>query len=375
MVSTASARMLGTSTIATLAMLVFIGVLFYWCTAIVVLGSWMGANVTQRRFFGRAAVVTGFASVWLVPLTISWIVAAVIFAKIASPWIVDIRWMNATTTRLMLPAAGAVCVTVLPAAMVAMALRMAGGLGEALGEAGANDDKLCETCGYNLHATAFDRRCPECGRPACQSLSPIHRHNRWEVGQAGLAPTALALLLNPAKAFGTLRIRHGLGAAKRFLAGSAILSAALLAALLTLANLIASAPGAAAAFSAQHLSKMAARAAIASILWAGLWAIGVTVVSMIVASLISSTSRRNGDRLGGRGALKMACYLSVLAIPWAAMIGGLHLLACHARNQGLLLDLSDESRTLIATVIGIGLLIWYWLTASRAYFACRFANT
>ena len=82
------------------------------------------------------------------------------------------------------------CLAVVPAIVMGMCLRLANGLGQVPPGSSPAEDKHCEGCGYNLHATPFEQRCPECGRPARESLSPIHRVNAWEVGRAGFFVTA-----------------------------------------------------------------------------------------------------------------------------------------------------------------------------------------
>ena len=115
------------------------------------------------------SILTGYASMWLPALTLAWTVAAGIMARSVSPLHVHEPWTE-------IPAAALAALT--PVAVTAMAPRLATGLGEAVGS--IRDDRpdaRCETCGYNLHATAPDRLCPECGRPAIESYSTATRCN------------------------------------------------------------------------------------------------------------------------------------------------------------------------------------------------------
>ena len=109
-----------------------------------------------------------------------------------------------------------------------------------------------------------------------------------------------------------------------------------------------------------------------SVALAGLWAFGAPAISMVAASVLISGSRRQGDRLASRGALKIACYLSALAMPWAVLVGGVAYFTAWLTAPG---PGMDTTSALVWSIFGVALLVWYWILVSRAYEACRYANT
>ncbi|NLF31138.1 MAG: hypothetical protein GX591_09665, partial [Planctomycetes bacterium] len=84
--------------------------------------------------------------------------------------------------------------------------------------------------------------------------------------------------------------------------------------------------------------------------------------------------RRREENIRLRGAVKLGCYLSALAVPSAAIGGGALCLLLQAGARRWL-DWTREDYTLTMMVLGAGFLVWYWITATRAYEASRYANT
>ncbi|NQU76690.1 MAG: hypothetical protein HQ546_10295 [Planctomycetes bacterium] len=352
LVKQASGRVGGATNAMILAAAGVLGEVFYWCLAVPVFGAWIGHALPQRRRIRLALVLAGFASVWFIPLVLSWAVATLLFIKSMTTW--PERWFYQL---------GASCfATVVPAVMFAMSLRLARGLGEGLDAEDADEDRFCENCGYNLHATGFDSRCPECGQSAARSFSSIYRCNGWEVGQKPFVRAAAAVLRNPGRFFRTIRTRVLLNRARRFMLASTLVSAVIFALL---------AAGRWPKFSTRAISEGLSL----GVLLGGLWAIVVPAFSIIVASTVTGLARRRGDKLDGCGALKMVCYLSALAIPWAVMVGGTLIATYSLRELGYTGPGFDRTYTLMWTIVGVALIVWYWIAGSRAYEACRWANT
>jgi len=335
---------------------VAVGEAFYWATSLIVLGAWSGLSARPGRLFGRAAVLAGYASMWLVPLAASWAAGACVFTHL---YMHPLRM--AATDNLLLVIIG-VLIGLLPALMVAGALRLAQGAGDVLADDPPPPDKNCERCGYNLHATPFDGICPECGLAAIYSLSPIHRTHPWEIHRGGYFRTMAGVIFTPGKAFSRFRTASLTSRARRFLWLSDAFSAAILYPLIALA---------ATRFGGGTIINPLST----PLVWTGVWIVTVPIASMFCAGVLTGAARRRGDRLSPRGAAKVACYLSALAIPWAAIIGILVVVVFEAQARGLMPHKLTLSHQLLAAIIGIGLLLWYWIIASRAYASCRYANT
>lgn len=331
----------------------------YWLLAGTALSAWMCVNLPRLQRLKCGAVLAGYATLWLLPVLGGWLLAQ----RIAG-----LHLGRNDTAQLVQGLAIALLATGVPALSMVGPLRLARGLGEALAEGQPPlEDYLCEWCGYNLHATPFESRCPECGTPAAASISPVARCMGWEVGTRGFWATAGAVLLDPG---GTLRRMKTLGApnpARRFLAWTTCISAAVLGAMMALSFLA----------YASHFGldwDDAAMALFVGVLTAGAWATGVPIVSLLIAAGLIDFSRRQKDRLGGCGGTKIACYLSALSLPWSVLIGLLGVVTWTFVGKGY--TGPDYARTyaLAWILVGTGLLIWYWLACARAYNACRFAN-
>lgn len=340
-----------------------LGEVYSWASGLALFGPYLALNLSQRRLFHAAAVVTGYASTWLLPLGISWGAAIVLFR---------LNLSTSDPSGEIYALGMCACVMVLPAWMLAMALRIARGAGEAMPEDPRPEDPLCEACGYNLHATPFGQRCPECGEPAAGSLSTIGRVCAWETGRQGYLATAIDVLRDPRRFFRSIRVHGQVDAARRFLTVSAALSAALLGTAIIAAWLITS------RLRGQNWPPryMAVELACVAMVLSGLWAVGVLIGSMMAASVVANGSRRRGDRLGPTGAMKVCCYLSALALPWSVLVGILLSLTLFLRGSGGYAGRTFDGTYLLAwALIGVSLLVWYWLAGARAYESTQYANT
>lgn len=365
-----SARLHGVGPALALAVLVGLGEAYYWSLGIVVLGSWSGAALSQIRLAKRSAVIVGYASLWLIPAAAGWALAAVLYRlSQLSEFRPPVGSADLARTAMLLGAC--LCLTALPAALLGMALRLAAGMADALGPPSPADDKLCEFCGYNLHATGFAQRCPECGEPAAPSLGGVGRVLDYEVGRAGYFRTLAEVLLWPGEFFRRMPVRHGIDAARRFLAGSTVLSSILYMLVFATALMINSPMR-----GLSRLSWANFRVSVyLGLLTSGLWASGVMVLSMVSASVLAGGSRRRRDRLGNYGATKVACYLSALAVPWSLALGAMACVTAYLRTLNTFGRTPETTYILAWAVVAVLLLVWYWIAGARGYEAAQFANT
>ncbi len=361
LLTTGPARAVGAPPMVALGIALLIGELYYWTLGLVVLGPWMGLDGGRRQMLHRSAIAAGYASLWLIPLAASWSGAGALLMLAR----------QTTGHDLALSLSAAACIAALPAGMLAMALRLAGGLGDALTGPVTPPpaDGLCEQCGYNLHATPFDARCPECGLPAARSLSPTRRVNAWEVHQRSFARTLWAVLSNAEAFFRTVPVRRNVRPARAFLLGTSVASGVLFAA-------VTFAGGLTLTVARDHAIDRSAiaEALMAGMILGGFWAAAVPVLSMLSAGALASGSWRRGDRLGGRGAMKIACYLSAVSLPYAVVLGALGILLRYLRILGMGSPGLDPTFVLIWSLVCVGLLTWYWLLGGRAYAGTEFAN-
>ncbi|MFW6146188.1 MAG: hypothetical protein ACOC7R_02515 [Planctomycetota bacterium] len=346
------------------------GEVFYWAAGVTVLSAWTGAGLTPRGASAHGTVLAGFASVHLVPLAAAW--GATIGLGVA---MVETARGNPATERLLWSAI-VLSAGPLPAVAVAMALRLASGLGEVLPDEPAADDKRCEGCGYNLRATPFESHCPECGLEARRSLSPIHRCFGWEVGRRSYLATLWGIVTRPASVFQGVALRHRLAPARRFLVVSTLASAAIVVLACGAANVCRMGPIGPGLLMTPRLWGPRFLAGLTPGLWLGSWwTVLVPVMAMMTATALHGACRGRQENIHLRGAAKLGCYLSALAVPCAAIAGVLLCAMLQARERGWLPGWTREDYTLVIMIMGAGFLVWYWFVAARAYEASRYANT
>ncbi|NLF32764.1 MAG: hypothetical protein GX591_17980, partial [Planctomycetes bacterium] len=307
----------GSATLFLAAVTAAVGEAFYWAAGITILSAWTAAGLTLRGASHRGAVLAGFASLYLIPLAAAW--AAMIGTGMAQ---LD-TGRGSAGSEMLLWWVIVLSVGPLPALAVAMALRMAGGLGEVLPGESPDPDKRCEWCGYNLHAIGFDSHCPECGRDARDSLSPIHRCHGWEVGQRGYLATLRDILARPAGVFYGIAMRHRLAPARRFLLDSTLLSTAIIVLTCGAAGVCQIGPIGPGLLMTPGIWWPRFAAGLVRGLWLGSWwAVMIPAMAMMTATALHGACRRREENIRLRGAVKLGCYLSALAVPSAAIGGG-----------------------------------------------------
>jgi hypothetical protein len=84
----------------------------------------------------------------------------------------------------------------------------------------AENDLLCEHCGYTLNGLPSGGRCPECGTPMADSIGTTRVAPAWETANSGRfvawISTSLAVIFHPTRFYRTLTTRGELGPAARF---------------------------------------------------------------------------------------------------------------------------------------------------------------
>lgn len=92
----------------------------------------------------------------------------------------------------------------------------------------ADNDLLCETCGYILNGLPQESRCPECGQPIVESLPETRCLAPIEEGKGGFK-TSVQVLFAPKRFYRHLATRHTTDTQWHFAAINWLLSSILLA--------------------------------------------------------------------------------------------------------------------------------------------------
>ncbi|MDQ3440913.1 MAG: hypothetical protein M3478_11250 [Planctomycetota bacterium] len=84
----------------------------------------------------------------------------------------------------------------------------------------AENDLLCEACGYTLNGLPEDSNCPECGKPIAESARVHRTRPLWEREHAGFLrrffSTTLDVLFRPTRFYRTLATRGSVRDARTF---------------------------------------------------------------------------------------------------------------------------------------------------------------
>lgn len=71
----------------------------------------------------------------------------------------------------------------------------------------AENDLLCEGCGYTLNGLPDDSNCPECGKPIAESSPELRKPPEWELTGRGFVATTWEVLWRPARFYRTFSTR------------------------------------------------------------------------------------------------------------------------------------------------------------------------
>jgi hypothetical protein len=82
----------------------------------------------------------------------------------------------------------------------------------------ADNDILCEYCGYVLNGLPEDGRCPECGNPIADSSATLRKPSAWEERPSlgSFLLTSAQVIFRPTEFFRSLRVRGELRRARIF---------------------------------------------------------------------------------------------------------------------------------------------------------------
>ncbi len=80
----------------------------------------------------------------------------------------------------------------------------------------AENDLLCEGCGYTLNGLSDDSRCPECGKLIAESWPELRKPPEWEVTGRGFVATTWEVLWHPSRFYRTFSTFGNMLRAARF---------------------------------------------------------------------------------------------------------------------------------------------------------------
>ncbi len=233
----------------------------------------------------------------------------------------------------------------------------------------------CDDCGYDLHMTAPDRRCPECGKPVAESLGPASRvPTPWQrrpslLNLPAIARQLLQLYTRPLRFFRRMPVFDGLPPARRWL--RLMLALVACEAFWIVGGLHASNPN---LFLGMNAWQFYAVGAIIGLAWAslGLMMVGIETAGVAIASWW------RGAPLELAAAAQITSYASSLMFFWV-ILGGAEIIAGAAYDAHLLprLALGRYDEFLLGgslAVAHIGGLLWFELVVYRGLRAIQFAN-
>jgi hypothetical protein len=250
-------------------------------------------------------------------------------------------------------------------------------------------DPLCEHCGYNLTMTPMESRCPECGTPAVESLSPTARGpTAWERAPylsnvAAIGRQLRLLTTHPRTLFKTMLLYTQKQPAERWLKLSMIAVA--------LAGFLVIFPGTL-PVSVKHSTLADAPNLLANGITVGvLWMCLALMMVGVETTGLSTFSKMRGNRVDFAAAAKVTSYSAPLMLFWV-FLGGSHLLLAYyffehkdIHGGGAILDLVQRFvlthlRFVPYIAVGslaaahIGGLLWFEFTVYRGLKTIQYAN-
>jgi hypothetical protein len=240
-------------------------------------------------------------------------------------------------------------------------------------------EPLCENCGYNLTMAPADGRCPECGRPIADSLSPdIRAGTPWERRASLGVVTAVAsqlrqLVRAPRALFFQTPTLTGQRHSQRWLVGS-LLAIGLAAAWIV--------PG---FYILDYLTDtrydraldLSWRTFWGSLTMAIIWALlGLMMVGIETAG-VAAFSRMKGHPVPLGASSKVTAFAAPLMLAWV-LLGGVQLLVAYRYNAYLSTHLSLRAfQVYLAASLAIahiGGLLWFEFTVYRGVRSIQYAN-
>ncbi len=250
----------------------------------------------------------------------------------------------------------------------------------------------CDECGYDLHMTSPDSRCPECGKPVAESLDASFRPpTSWEksphLGECKIVRKQLVdIVLRPRDLFFHMPTLTGQRSAQRWLL-LAMTGLALIAFWTVPAGLVqlhygpvdSSAP----AWATQSHGEIDwSWGLAATVLFGGgamgiFWAIFGLLMVGVETGGVAAVAHFRKQHVALAASAKVTCYSSPLMAVWA-VLGGLQivlLVVAYQRGWMFLRPWVEQVALVASTAIAhIGGLLWFEFTVYRGLRAIQYAN-
>ena len=253
-------------------------------------------------------------------------------------------------------------------------------------------DPWCEFCGYNLTGIDTEKRCPECGKPIAESLSPDARPpTPWE-SRPTLANFPVIreqlsrIIRQPRQLFFSMPTLTGQRPAQRWLIASVTLVGLFATLILPAYNLICLPT-----IKDDRMEwswTLLVGCLFVGFVWAGLALMMVGIETTGIATFSRIRAKREPD-FGGPGSregvflatsAKVTAYSSILMVPWV-FLGGAQLIASqywsiHHLSYHWHLSWRVEQIIFAASlsIAHIGGLLWYEITVYRGIRGIQYAN-
>ena len=255
-------------------------------------------------------------------------------------------------------------------------------------------DPWCEFCGYNLTGVDIEKRCPECGKPIAESLSPDARPpTPWESRPAltnfhVIREQLARIIRQPRQLFFSMPTLTGQRPAQRWLIASVALVGLLATLILPVYNLVClpTIYSDRMEWSGTLLLRLPLRRGF--YVWTILALMMVGIETAGIATFSRMRAKREPD-FGGPGgregvflgtSAKVTAYSAILMVPWV-FLGGAQLIASQYWNLHHLshhFHLSWRIEQIILAVslsiAHIGGLLWYEITVYRGIRGIQYAN-